>query len=95
MSANAAEMFTLVYAIKALLDRGVAAEETELFLIGDSQIVLNRALKIVDHEKIKTPAKNSSEFAEANTELKRVIDGFKSVGVKWQPRLESVATFGH
>jgi ribonuclease HI len=94
MSANAAEMFTLVYAVQALLDRHIDPELTDLIIIGDSQIVLNRVAKAFDNSPVNSKG-GSPEFYEATSRLQDIITKFRSVKVEWQARLKSVAVFGH
>lgn len=90
MSCNAAEAFTLNYAIKAIIDRGIDPKETVLSIVGDSKIVLGWARK-----NRKQSSKSTPEFREAIIDLRYLVSQFKTVSAYWQPRLKSVATFGH
>lgn len=91
MSANAAEVLTLVKAIQEAKQKGAAA----LLIIGDSRI----ALKWADVAAGLRPAtkinKTSPEFQESVAQLQIAMRGISTVKTRWQPRLKSVATFGH
>lgn len=95
MSANAAELFTLNYAIKAVIDRGCDTRNMVLYLVGDSRLVLDMSLKIRDGRKIKTGSKTSPEFREGVLVLRELLPCFAAVSAAWQPRRKSVKTFGH
>ncbi len=86
MSANAAELRTLWYAAKALIDRGIDVATSTLLVVGDSQIALGWA---------GNPKKTTPEFKESVALLRECLDKFYRVETVWQPRLKSVATFGH
>lgn len=91
MSANAAEIFTLVYAIRAAKQNGASA----LLIVGDSQIALKWADVAAGNRAATKIKKTSPEFQEAVTNLTECMAGMVSVETQWQPRLKSVATFGH
>lgn len=91
MSANAAELYTLEYAVVALIDRGIDVAETSLHIVGDSTVALGWASR--KPRKIKMGS--TPVFREAAMRTQFALKDFKSVTVQWQPRLKSVATFGH
>lgn len=91
MSANAAELRTLWYAVKALIDRGIDAKHSNLFIVGDSQIALGWA----GNPKRKMSKKATPEFRESIALLQEVVSHFGRVYTEWQPRERSVKTFGH
>lgn len=91
MSANTAELRTLEYAIQTIRDRGINVLESTLFIIGDSQIALGWA----SNPSRKLSKKATELFQDATARLQMAMRGFKKIEVSWQPRLKSVATFGH
>lgn len=93
MSCNAAEIRTLAHGIKAVRDRGWTI--TELDIIGDSQIALKWAAKLLRRQPYKVSQKTTPEFREAIERLRMAVEGVESFAVTWQPRSNSVATFGH
>lgn len=95
MSANAAEIRTLGYAVKAIVDRGIDPSKAILVLFGDSQIALNWARKCFFNQPAKVSKKATPEFIDAICELRLYLTKFLAVHTHWQPRLKSVATFGH
>lgn len=89
MSANAAEVFTLVRAVQAVISM-YPRHNVSLIIIGDSRIALRWA------SAGKKIAKGSSEeFRNAIQSLRLVLRDFPPVETRWQPRLQSVETFGH
>ncbi len=91
MSNNAAEVLTIFFAIVEAKKRGFH----NLYVVGDSQI----ALRWVDVGAGNVKASKGSgsgtrEFQKAITFLLRATHGMK-IQTQWQPRLHSVATFGH
>jgi len=85
---NQAEFMTLIAALKDLLHRiGPEADSVSVAVRGDSQLVI-RGLN--GDWKIKHPNLQPL-YHEGRTLLGR----FRSVDLAWQPRLESVRTFGH
>lgn len=65
-----------------------------LHIVGDSQITLSRARKMFDGQS-KLPKKTTAEFREALCKLDESLRPFMEISIEWQPRLKSVATFGH
>lgn len=94
MSANAAEIFTLVSAIQQVVathGRGV-----KLLVVGDSQIALKWARGTNRKGKPCKIAKGTSEeFRNAIQSLRDVLRGFGEVETEWNPRANSVRVFGH
>lgn len=95
MSNNAAEIETLAYAIGAIKDRGHDIKFVSLSIFGDSQIALRWAKKCLCSDALKLPKKTTPGFREAICKLRENITGFPIIFTYWQPRLKSVATFGH
>lgn len=93
MSANAAELFTLVRAIQDVV--GSIGRDVRLLVVGDSQIALKWARGTTPKGKaVKQPKGGSEEFRNAIQSLRDVIKGFH-VETLWQPRIHSVRVFGH
>jgi ribonuclease HI len=85
---NQAEFMTLIAALEDLLHRaGPEASQLSLAVRGDSQLVI-RGLN--GDWKIKHPNLQPL-YQEGRALLRR----FRTVDLAWQPRLESVRTFGH
>jgi ribonuclease HI len=85
---NQAEFMTLIAALQDLLQRvGPEAGTASLAVRGDSQLVI-RGLK--GEWKIKHP-----NLQPLYQEGRALLGRFRSVDLAWQPRLESVRTFGH
>lgn len=91
MSANAAEIFTLVYAIRAAKQNGATA----LLIVGDSQVALKWANVAAGNRRATKIKKTSPEFREAIENLTECMTGMGCVKTQWQPRLKSVETFRH
>lgn len=98
MSANAAEIRTIVEALMEVIDSlEPVLDRTHLSIFGDSQIAINRIIKAW-HLKGQIP-----KFAESNsrfmvkwaTELCRLVPRFATVEAQWHSRENSVALFGH
>jgi ribonuclease HI len=88
MTNNQAEFLALIAGVKRILElSGSQASTSSLVIRGDSQLVI-RGLK--GEWKIKHPNVQPL-FQEAAALLKR----FGKVNLAWQPRQESVRTFGH
>lgn len=88
MSANAAEVLTLVKAVQEAKQKGA----TSLLIIGDSQIALGWA----GNPDRKMSKKATPEFREAVSFLQKSLEPFSDkITTRWQPRIKSVATFGH
>ena len=90
MSANCAEVLTLVAAITDARKTGAK----KLLLIGDSQIALKWADVATGKRKATKIGKTSEGFQRAITSLYQVACGIR-IETRWQPREMSVATFGH
>lgn len=88
MSANAAEIFTLVCAVDTVTFMH-PKRDVALLIVGDSRI----ALKWVYPRRKR--AKGSPEFLEAIEALRSSLSGFAVVNTQWQPREHSVLAFGH
>jgi len=85
---NQAEFMTLIAALKDLLHRlGPEAATASLAVRGDSQLVI-RGLN--GDWKIK-----HANLLPLHQEGRSLLRQFRSVDLAWQPRLESVRTFGH
>jgi len=85
---NQAEFMTLIAALKDLLHRiGPEASSASLAVRGDSQLVI-RGLN--GDWKIKHP-----NLQPLHMEGRELLGRFRTVDLAWQPRLESVRTFGH
>lgn len=100
MSANAAELNTALYAIRAVIDRGIDTASTRLVMRGDSEIALKWCCGRTNSGKIAKPPKTgdkggSPEFRDAVMMLRRETRQFLHVESIWHPRRESVALFGH
>lgn len=95
MSANAAEILTLVRAVQSVVAK-YGRETTALRIFGDSQIALKWASGRTRNGK---PAKlgkgGSEEYRNAIQTLRDALKGFPHVETQWQPRAKSVALFGH
>ena len=90
MSANVAEISTLIAAIKSAR-KNYTPSMTILEIHGDSQIALNRCSKPVsDKLRIKSP-----DFCAAVDELQLLLSEFKSFTTHWRGRAASVRLFGH
>lgn len=91
MSANAAEILTLVKGVQEAKQKGA----TDLLIIGDSQIALKWANVAAGKRPATKLGKTSVEFQKSISFLQTAMAGILSIETKWQPRLKSVATFGH
>lgn len=95
MSANVAEISTLIRAVKEVerrFGKGISLE-----IHGDSQIALNHAAgkRPASKKRRDAVANNPSPFFCAVRELKQVLAGFTHVETKWRGRARSVKVFGH
>jgi len=96
MSANAAEVLTLVRAIQEVVSR--FGREVELDIHGDSQIALKWARGATESgRKIKTLKQRagSDEFLAAVLTLRDLVKGFPTIKATWRGRQRSVEVFGH
>jgi ribonuclease HI len=91
MSNNAAEISTMAAAIRSAKEHGATA----LVLIGDSQIALNWANRVAGNAKRKHNGNMSDAMRLSIIELRECMSDIADLETKWQPRLRSVATFGH
>ena len=89
MSANAAEIRTLICAIRVVLLVESNPHNVILEITGDSQIALGRC------HKGRKPPKGSGPFVRACEELLIVCSQFHKVRTKWHKRERSVELFGH
>ncbi len=100
MSNNAAELWTLWYAlvdIAGWMDVNDPFSK-RLLIKGDSQIALkwaNLAAGNPVNGKHTPHPKSSEEMLAAIYQLKFVLPKFQSVQTHWQPRQKSVEAFGH
>jgi ribonuclease HI len=90
MSANSAEILTLVAAITEARKQGARS----LLLVGDSQIALKWADVAAGKRKATAIRNTSAGFQRAIMLLYHAVSGLK-IETQWQPRESSVATFGH
>ena len=90
MSANCAEILTLVTAITEAKKTGAK----KFLIIGDSQIALKWANVAAGKRKATKIGKTSDGFQKAVVLLYQVARGIKIV-TQWQPREHSFNTFGH
>lgn len=95
MSANAAEIMTLVKAIQEVSSK-YGREGISLKIHGDSQIALKWARGKTESGKPCKLSKNvSMEFRSSIHSLRQVLSGFQSVEATWRGREASVKLFGH
>jgi len=95
MSANCAEILTLVEAIRAVLGMD-CRENVFLDIWGDSEIAINWANGVTKHGRPCKLSKGSSEgFGQAVQTLRDILRGFGKVKATWHSRTNSVRTFGH
>lgn len=90
MSANAAEVWTLVKAIE-YVKRAYLPKRTILHVHGDSKIALSRCHR----QPRKGKKKNTDEFHTACGTLILLCDEFLRVETHWRGRARSVMLFGH
>jgi ribonuclease HI len=90
MSANAAEVLTVFFAICDAKKQGA----TSLLVVGDSQIALKWVNVATGQRKPTKIRKTSQGFQQAINFLLRAARGL-DINTQWQPREISVATFGH
>lgn len=96
MSANCAEITTLVYAIRNVLTLEPDRSKVSLNIWGGSTIAVNWANGINPTGRPCKVSKNSSEdFRNAVQTLRDILRGFGAVKASWHPRKESVKAFGH
>ena len=89
MSNNAAEIYTLISALKQI------PPGEPLLIIGDSQIAL-KWVQVATGQRKATKIQNTSpQFQEAVADLTLVLRDFRSVRVMWKGRDHSVSVFGH
>ena len=91
MSANAAEICTLATAITVAKGHGAR----HLVVVGDSQIALKWANVCAGNREATKIDKTSESFKEAIQVLHEACDGIWTLETRWQPRINSVLTFGH
>lgn len=92
MSANAAELMTLVSALRDARRIYKTPEAYRLLIVGDSRI----ALKWANPQFTREPSQKSSPlFIEAIGRLREELKGWTETSTQWQPRAKSVASFGH
>lgn len=81
MSANAAEVLTLIHAVNAIRDRDFDISRIRLSIYGDSIITLNWAKKHFEQRSkpFKKKSKATGEFREAVGLLKLALLGFENI----------------
>lgn len=97
MSANAAEIHTLVRAVEEVIRR-FGKDGIELDIHGDSKIALKWARGATESGRRVKPVKAhkvSGEFGMAISELQKATAGFSKVTATWRGRDASVKLFGH
>jgi len=101
MSANCAEIMTLVEAIRSVASEtqhspAIPRDKIHLDIWGDSQIAVNWANGVSPSGKPCKLSKGSSkEFGNAVQTLRDILKGFGYVQAQWHSRTNSVRTFGH
>ena len=90
MSANCAEILTLVAAITEAKRQG----KRKLLLVGDSQIALKWANVAAGKRRATKIGKTSEGFQRAIVLLYQAARGLR-IETRWQPREVSINTFGH
>lgn len=99
MSANAAEILTLVHAINAIRSRDFPVDRIRLSIYGDSQIALRWASSFGPNSIARKPrkisAKSTDIFRESIHSLRAALSGFEDVHTQWRSRTFSVTLFGH
>jgi ribonuclease HI len=96
MSANAAEIFTLIEAVRyiGILEPNRALVELNIW--GDSQIAIKWANGCTPSGKPAKLSKGTSDlFRNAVQTLRDCLRGYGSVHAHWHSRINSVSTFGH
>lgn len=94
MSANAAEIWTLVRAMESILEAAENPQDIILHVGGDSQIALARCRPKKAKKKTK-PCKSSGEFVDSCEALLTCCAQFAEVVTRWRSRAVSVHLFGH
>lgn len=95
MSANAAEIFTLIRAVQDTV-KVFGRTGVGLTITGDSRIAIKWANgRTFTGKPAKFSKGGSEEFRNAVKTLRDVLTGFARVDAIWQPRIESVKLFGH
>lgn len=96
MSANAAEIMTLIEGIRYVCRLEPNRNIIALDIWGDSQIAIKWALGFTKKENPAQLSKKSSlEFRNVVHTLRDIIKLFGYVKATWHPRIMSVKTFGH
>lgn len=96
MSANCAEITTLIYAIRNVLTLEPERHKVYLDIWGDSTIAVNWANGVTEAGRpCKISKKSSEEFRNAVQTLRDILKGFGKVQATWHSRTNSVKTFGH
>lgn len=92
MSANAAEVWTLVHAIEKA-KKAYLPKRTILHIHGDSKIALARCHRSKKKHPLK--GRDSDEFRQACEKLVTLCEMFHTVETHWRGRARSVMLFGH
>lgn len=96
MSANAAELLTLICAVRRVKELENNPQIIALKIWGDSQIAINWANGTTPQGRAKKMSKNASvEFQCYVQTLRDCLKSFAKVTATWHPRVESVKLFGH
>lgn len=94
MSANAAEIWTVVAATEALVDDfSIVLPQTVLHVTCDSRIVVKWCSPV--HYQSDHSGGGSDEFRDAVAALKHSLRKFHSASADWWARENSVRIFGH
>ena len=94
MSANEAEIRTLIAAVEAV-KLTIDPAKTRLCVYGDSQIALGWAEKAGQNARYKPPRNCWPGYISAVADLYACLRPFAQVATKWQPRERNVQIFGH
>lgn len=93
MSANAAEIWTAVFAVNDVTRHQSNLAEACLHFQGDSRIALKYCLNF--RRSVKFKSSSSGEFRDAILALHSLLPAFRDVKASWWPRENSVRIFGH
>lgn len=95
MSANVAEIYTLIRAIEDA--EKMFGKDIVLSIHGDSMIALNHAVhkRAASRKKREQIATSQGPFFVAVRALHKAVAGFTHVNAEWRGRERSVRVFGH
>lgn len=96
MSNNAAEIWTLVVALRDAIDQlEPVLAKTDLTVRGDSAIVIRKVELIWAKQKVVWGKESHPLFISGIAELQKLIPRFSFVTAKWHGRENNVQMFGH